>query len=253
LGRTGVWVSEIAFGCAHLGSKPADESEAIKLVHRALDLGINFIDTANIYVGGRSEEILGKALKGIRHQVVLATKVRGRMGEGRNDEGLSRYTSSGKLKPVCAAYKPTTLTFTKSTGGTQTHLLMRRCELLMIWSGKARCSISAAQTFPLGSCASPFGSQTKTVGLGLKPTKSDTVCLTEALSRNFCPSAKAKVLAYWLTAPWVADFWRKTRCQIRHRFGGREGIVTDKAKPSLKGKNESGKLSSNSLRSMGDL
>jgi aryl-alcohol dehydrogenase-like predicted oxidoreductase len=91
LGRTGVWVSEIAFGCAHLGSKPADESEAIKLVHRALDLGINFIDTANIYVGGRSEEILGKALKGIRHQVVLATKVRGRMGEGRNDEGLSRY------------------------------------------------------------------------------------------------------------------------------------------------------------------
>jgi len=91
LGRTGVWVSEIAFGCAHLGSKPADESEAIKLVHRALDLGINFIDTANIYVGGRSEEILGKALKGVRHQVFLATKVRGRMGEGRNDEGLSRY------------------------------------------------------------------------------------------------------------------------------------------------------------------
>lgn len=91
LGRTGVWVSEIAFGCAYLGQKPADESEGIKLVHRAIDLGINFFDTANIYVGGRSEEILGKALKGIRHQVVLATKVRGRMGEGRNDEGLSRY------------------------------------------------------------------------------------------------------------------------------------------------------------------
>jgi len=91
LGRTGVWVSEIALGCAHLGSKPADEREAIKLVHRAIDLGINLIDTANIYVGGRSEEIVGKALKGIRHQVVLATKVRGRMGEGKNDEGLSRY------------------------------------------------------------------------------------------------------------------------------------------------------------------
>lgn len=91
LGRTGVWVSEIALGCAHLGSKPADENQAVKLVHRAIDLGINFIDTANIYVGGRSEEIVGKALKGIRHQVVLATKVRGRMGTGRNDEGLSRY------------------------------------------------------------------------------------------------------------------------------------------------------------------
>ncbi len=91
LGQTGVWVSEIAFGCAHLGSKPADEREAINLVHRAIDLGINLIDTANIYVGGRSEEIVGKALKGIRHQVVLATKVRGRMGGGKNDEGLSRY------------------------------------------------------------------------------------------------------------------------------------------------------------------
>ena len=91
LGRTGVWVSEIALGCAHLGSKPADENQSVKLVHRAIDLGINFIDTANIYVGGRSEEIVGKALKGIRHQVVLATKVRGRMGTGRNDEGLSRY------------------------------------------------------------------------------------------------------------------------------------------------------------------
>jgi aryl-alcohol dehydrogenase-like predicted oxidoreductase len=91
LGRTGVWVSEIAFGCAHLGSKPADESDAIGLIHRALDLGINFFDTANIYVGGRSEEIVGKALKGVRDQVVLATKVRGRVGEGKNDEGLSRY------------------------------------------------------------------------------------------------------------------------------------------------------------------
>ncbi|MDW8029523.1 MAG: aldo/keto reductase [Armatimonadota bacterium] len=91
LGRTGVWVSEIALGCAHLGSEPADENEAINLVHKAIDLGINFIDTANIYVRGRSEEIIGKALKGIRHQVVLATKVRGMMGEGKNDEGLSRY------------------------------------------------------------------------------------------------------------------------------------------------------------------
>lgn len=91
LGRTGMWVSEIALGCAHLGSNPADEGDAIRLVHRALDLGINLFDTADIYVGGRSEEILGKALKGVRDQIVLATKVRGRTGQGKNDEGLSRY------------------------------------------------------------------------------------------------------------------------------------------------------------------
>ncbi len=91
LGTTGVWVSEIAFGCWHLGSKPADENEAIRLIHRALDLGINFFDTAEIYGEGRSEEILGKVLKGVRHQMVIATKVRGRLKERSNEEGLSRY------------------------------------------------------------------------------------------------------------------------------------------------------------------
>ena len=138
LGRTGIWVSEIAFGCAHLGSKTADESEAIKLVHRALDLGINFIDTANIYVGGRSEEILGKALKGIRHQVVLATKVRGRMGEGRNDEGLSRYHIFQQVEASLRRLQTDHIDLYKSIGGTRTRPLMRRYEPLTIWFGKAR-------------------------------------------------------------------------------------------------------------------
>jgi aryl-alcohol dehydrogenase-like predicted oxidoreductase len=66
------------------------EAESIPIIHAALDAGINFIDTANVYGGGKSEEVVGKALRGRRDRVVLATKVRGKVGEGPNDQGLSR-------------------------------------------------------------------------------------------------------------------------------------------------------------------
>jgi len=67
-----------------------DESAAIGIIDRCLDLGINFIDTANVYNNGASETIVGKALKGRREKVVLASKVRGKMGEGADQSGLSR-------------------------------------------------------------------------------------------------------------------------------------------------------------------
>lgn len=89
LGNSGVKVSEFCLGTMHFGSK-TDENTAKKLVQRAVDKGINFIDTANVYVGGKSEEIVGKAIKGMRKDLVLATKVRQSMGPGPNDEGLSR-------------------------------------------------------------------------------------------------------------------------------------------------------------------
>jgi len=70
--------------------RSTDEPTAIQMIHQFLDTGGNFLDTADVYAGGRSEEITGKALKGKRDQVVLATKVRFRTGEGPNDVGLSR-------------------------------------------------------------------------------------------------------------------------------------------------------------------
>src|SRR5205807_10548426 len=78
LGRTGLKVSELCLGCMTFG-KEADEELSIRMIHRALDAGLNFLDTANVYVGGRSEEVVGKALQGRRDAVILATKVRGRM------------------------------------------------------------------------------------------------------------------------------------------------------------------------------
>ena len=86
LGRTGIKVSNLCLGCMMFGGKttPADSA---RIIDRAIDAGINFLDTANVYNAGRSEEATGAALKanGRRQQVVLATKVHGRMGEGPND------------------------------------------------------------------------------------------------------------------------------------------------------------------------
>lgn len=90
LGKTGLWVSELCMGCMTFGGE-TDEKTSIAMVERCLEAGINFFDTANVYTGGRSEEILGKALRPYRDQVVLATKVRARVAEGPNGEGLSRY------------------------------------------------------------------------------------------------------------------------------------------------------------------
>jgi len=89
LGKAGVKVSELCLGTMIFGQQ-VDETTAIKIIKRAVDLGINFIDTADVYTEGRSEEIVGKAIKGMRDEIVLATKVRSRTGLGPNDEGLSR-------------------------------------------------------------------------------------------------------------------------------------------------------------------
>jgi aryl-alcohol dehydrogenase-like predicted oxidoreductase len=71
--------------------RESDESESIRMVDMAIDMGINLFDTANSYSQGKSEEILGKALKGRRDRVVLATKYFNKLGDGPNDKGASRY------------------------------------------------------------------------------------------------------------------------------------------------------------------
>jgi aryl-alcohol dehydrogenase-like predicted oxidoreductase len=91
LGRTGVKVSTYCLGAMMFGEwGNTDEAECVRMVHDAIDAGINFIDTADVYSGGRSEEIVGTALKGRRDEVVLATKVHGSMGKGPNERGNSR-------------------------------------------------------------------------------------------------------------------------------------------------------------------
>ena len=92
LGRTGVKVSPLCLGAMMLGAwGETDHDECIRIIHRALEAGINFVDTADVYSRGESEEIVGKALAGGRRDnVVLATKVHGTMGDDPNEFGNSR-------------------------------------------------------------------------------------------------------------------------------------------------------------------
>jgi aryl-alcohol dehydrogenase-like predicted oxidoreductase len=91
LGRTGVQVSSQCLGAMMFGAwGNPDHEDCIRIVHRALDAGINFIDTADVYAAGESEEIVGKALKGRRDDVVLATKCFNQMGTDPNHRGGSR-------------------------------------------------------------------------------------------------------------------------------------------------------------------
>ena len=101
LGTSGLVVSELCLGAMTFGNKPSgffqhdlDQEGSTALVRQALDAGVNFIDTANLYTAGQSEEFVGGALKSLcvaRDQVIIATKGMGPMGEGPNDAGTSRY------------------------------------------------------------------------------------------------------------------------------------------------------------------
>jgi aryl-alcohol dehydrogenase-like predicted oxidoreductase len=106
LGYTGLRVSALALGTMTFGGQgkfaqvgEIEVDDARRIVDRSLDAGVNFIDTADIYSNGRSEEILGEVLKGRRDDIVLATKARYAMGDGQNDAGLSR----GYLLRACEA------------------------------------------------------------------------------------------------------------------------------------------------------
>ena len=91
LGMTGIKVSPYCLGAMMFGAwGNTDHDDSIRIIHKALDSGINFVDTADVYAQGESEEIVGKALKGRRDDVVLATKVHGAMGDDPNRAGNSR-------------------------------------------------------------------------------------------------------------------------------------------------------------------
>jgi aryl-alcohol dehydrogenase-like predicted oxidoreductase len=91
LGRTGVRVSALCLGAMMFGEwGTKDHDQSIRIIHRAFDAGINFIDTADVYSAGESEEIVGKAIAGRRDDIVLATKVHMPMGDDPNRRGNSR-------------------------------------------------------------------------------------------------------------------------------------------------------------------
>ncbi|MBY9081839.1 aldo/keto reductase [Paenibacillus sp. HN-1] len=91
LGRSGLEVSRLCLGTMTYGEWDMNEKSSLEIISRVLDSGVNFLDTADTYGKGSSEEIIGKAVKGRRDQVILATKFKVRTAEGPNGEGASRY------------------------------------------------------------------------------------------------------------------------------------------------------------------
>src|SRR5438067_8580354 len=91
LGGTGIKVSPLCLGAMMFGAwGNRDRDDSIRIIHKALDAGINFVDTADVYSAGESEEIVGQALAGRRDDIVLATKAFSSMGEDVNSQGTSR-------------------------------------------------------------------------------------------------------------------------------------------------------------------
>ena len=107
LGNAGLKVPSLCFGCATFGGGneffqawgAADVAEATRIVDLCLDAGVNFFDTADIYSDGLSETILGKAIEGRRHDVLISSKATFRLGKGPNDVGSSRH----HLLAACAS------------------------------------------------------------------------------------------------------------------------------------------------------
>src|SRR5215469_9798814 len=89
LNGTDLAVSRLCFGTMTFG-KPVDQATATRMIDRCIDQGINFVDTANIYQAGVSENMLGEAIRDRRGKLIVATKVRGKMGDGPDEIGLSR-------------------------------------------------------------------------------------------------------------------------------------------------------------------
>ena len=131
LGKTGMKVSRLCLGMMSYGSKQwrewvLEEHEAKPFIQRALEAGINFFDTADVYSLGESERVTGKILRDLgvkRENVIVATKVNGQMSDDINDRGLSR-KHIPSTSP-CSDYKWIMWTCTKSTAGIMKFLLRR--------------------------------------------------------------------------------------------------------------------------------
>ena len=127
LGRTGLDVSRICLGCMSYGEPDRGphtwtlgEAASLPFFRKALDLGINFFDTANVYSAGSSEEIVGRALLKYarRGEVVIATKVNGRMHKGPNGAGLSRKAILAEIDASLKRLAPSTSISIRSIAGT---------------------------------------------------------------------------------------------------------------------------------------
>ena len=201
LGRTGIKVSPYCLGAMMFGGMGnPDHEDGARIIHKAMDAGINFIDTADRYSAGESEEIVGKALKGRRDKIVLTTKVHGPMGDDPNQQGNSRrwitQAVEGSLRrlqtdhiDLYQIHRPAPDTDIEETLGVLTDLMR---------AGKVRAIGSS--TFPASEISKPSGWR-KSAGWPASAASSrPTPSSTAASSATCCPPRSATAWACWYGA-----------------------------------------------------
>src|SRR4051812_42753849 len=226
LGRSGVSVSKMCLGAMMFGSwGNPDHDESIRIIRAALDAGINFVDTADVYGEGESEEIVGKALVGRRDDVILATKFHGAMGADPNQQGASRRwiiraveSSLRRLQTdwidLYQIHRPRTDTDIEETLGALTDLVRH---------GKVR--YIGHSTFPASSIVE---AQWAARDRGLErfvteqPPYSMLVRAIEADVLPTCSRHGIGVMSYSpLTGGWLSGRWRKDTGQQSSSRAGR--------------------------------
>ena len=188
LGKTGLKVSRLCLGCMSYGVPERgahpwtlDEEQSRPFIQRALELGINFFDTANSYSDGTSEEILGRAIRDFarRDEVVIATKVFYADAQGpQRPRACRARRSCPRSTPACGGWAPITSTSTRSTAGTTRRRSRRRSRRCTTSSRPARPGTSAPRRCSPGSSPRRSTWPTSTAGRGSSRCRTTTTCST---------------------------------------------------------------------------
>jgi hypothetical protein len=164
LSRTGVSVSKMCLGAMMFGSwGSADHDDSIRIIHAALEAGINFVDSADVYGAGESEEIVGKALNGRRDDVILPTKFFNPMGEDPNRRGGSRRWIIQAVEESLRRLQTNWIDLYQITAPIRTPTSRRRCRRSPISSTRARSATSATRPSPPVGSSRPNGSRVNVI------------------------------------------------------------------------------------------
>ena len=190
LGSAGVRVSVLGLGTNRFGSKDVPQSEVDRIIDAALDAGVNFIDTANVYNEGRSEETLGHALKGRMDKVVLATKFSFSRKQGPNTWGASRYQLMQAVDQSLRRLQ---------TDHIDVYYAHR-------WDDTTPIATSARRATPRGNWPMPTCLRSSKAGRRLSRFSRNTICSGATWSARFCLIAVLTALALFLTSRSPAAF-----------------------------------------------
>ena len=206
LGRTGIKVSPYCLGAMMFGAVGnPDHDDSIRIIHKALDAGLNFIDTADAYSRGESEEIVGQALKDRRDDVVLATKAHRPMGDDPNQRGNSRRWLIRAARGLAApAADRSRRPVTRSTGPTRTPTWRKPSPPSPTWCAAGKVRAIGSSTFPASDIVE---AQWVAERRGLERFRTEqppySILDRGASSARCCPPASATAWARWSGARWA--------------------------------------------------